>query len=942
MNNSLFSLPEIARKTNEEVFTLLSTSAKGLSSETIEKLIEKYGLNEITQMKKKSLLEKLIDCLIEPMVIILFIASVFSFLIGDYIEAIAILGVVVINTVISLVQDSKAEKAVEELKKILSPQFKVIRSGNVDVIASKFLVPGDVIVFEAGDIVPADAKIIEHSNLLLDEAQLTGESEPVTKNDSKIDKDDLRLYEMKNMVFAGSKVQNGFGKAVVLNTGNNTEMGKIAENVQSAEEERTPLQRKLDKEMKYLIYLAIISAIVVFGISLIKVFNPDMFVHFQWNLFMKAIELPVLMAISVMVAVFPEGLPASITIALSLAVERLARNSVIVKKLVSVETLGNVDYICTDKTGTITQNNMTVKEFYIGDKFHIIPDLFKMIADGEDEILHQIFLTSNRCSTAKVQEKDGSIVQEIGDPTETSLIKAGILTGFKPDTFDTYKTLKTIPFSSDIMFSATLVEDAQGKKMILVKGAPDRVVEMCSEEIMEKQNRKLDDAQRTRIVKELATRSAKGFRLIGFAVKEVAADVTEIEPKSIKDCLFIAAGVIYDPPKDEVKNVIKTAHEANVSVVMITGDSKSTGFSIAESVGIAKDMNQAIEGRELEKLSDDEFAAAVENLRVYSRVAPLDKLKIVEKLKTKDHIVAMTGDGVNDAPALKKSDVGIAMGKAGTQVSQEAADIILTDDNFSTIVKAIKEGRTIYQNLKKLVRYLITNNIGKVVGLLVTPLAGFGTPLMPLQLLWSNVLMESFPSVGISTDSADETIMKNKPAKLNDPIITRKERIRMLFDALIFGLAISFGYILAYLWVMLPQNQSILNNISAMLPFITDGLSNIHITPDKLSDEAAKKVAETIAVTVSFSITLISPQLYVFTLREGSIIKRITNPNPLLKVFFLITIAMVLCIIYIPALNILFKTAPITDGPLWGIILGFSIITSIFHLVTDRKPKEAK
>ena len=865
--------------TVEDLLKKFNSSINGLIDKQAEEKLKIYGLNEIAKEKKKSILRKIVEALIEPMALILIIASLLSFfIINDILEAIAIVGVVIINTIISLVQEGKAEKAAEELKKILSPQSKVIRNGIIEVIAAKFLVPGDVIVFESGDIIPTDARVIESSDLLIDEAHLTGESEPIHKTSKTLYEKDLRLYEMKNIVFAGSKILNGHGKALIVKTGSLTEIGKIAKNIQETKEERTPLQKKMDREVKVLVGLAILSLVLVLGLGLVRGYE---------------IGFSVLLAISIMVAVFPEGLPASMTIALSLAMERLAKNSVIVKQLSSVETLGNVDYICTDKTGTITKHDMTVKEFFIGNKFHVMADIFKMIAEGRSLLLHDIFLTSVKCSTAKVVEQDGNVVKEIGDPTEIALIKASILNGFKPEQFDSYKIIDCIPFSSDLMFSAILTEEISGKKDIYIKGAPEKILSFCDSFYLDGKTHPLDKHHQSHILKELSTRSEKGFRLIGFIKKENVGDIKKIDVNKLNGFTFLATAAIYDPPKDEVKQMIKETNEANISVVMITGDSKKTGFSIAESVGIATDFDQAIEGRDLEKMKDEEFGKHVEHLRVYSRVAPLDKLKIVDKLRGKNHIVAMTGDGVNDAPALKKADVGIAMGRAGTQVSQEAANIILTDDNFSTIVKGVEEGRKVYQNLKKLIRYLLTNNIGKVIGVLITPLLGYPVPLLPLQLLWSNVVMESLPAIGISTDSADKNIMKRKPSKLSEPIINRKQRIIMIIDGIIFGLSIAAGYILTY-----------------------------RFTGSK-----------DLAVTVSFAITLISPQIYVFILREGNVLEKFKRKNHLLKVFFVLTLLMIFGIIYIPALNTLFTTTPIYDLYIWVLIIFFSCLTTIIRAI---------
>lgn len=879
-------------KTTDELLTLLQSTTNGLTPDQATDRLKTYGLNELAKKKHKSLIIKIFEAMTEAMTVILIIAALLSFfIIHDLLEAIAILGVVIINTIISLYQEGKAEKAAEELQKILSPQCKVIRDGNVEVIASKFLVPGDLILFEAGDIIPADARLIQASGLLIDEAHLTGESEPIQKNDKPLPSPDLKLYEQANMAFAGSKVLNGHGKAIVVRTGCTTEIGKIATNIQEAKEDLTPLQKKMNREVRALVGLAIASLVLVILIGI-------------WH--SQNIGETVLLGISILVAVFPEGLPASMTIALSLAMERLANNSVIIKRLSSVETLGNVDYICTDKTGTITKHDMTVKEFFIGDRFHVMSDVFKMSAEGQVAILHDLFYTSMKGSTASVEEHDGIFTKEVGDPTEIALIKASYLNGFKPQDFSTHRVLDTLPFSSETMYSALLAQEPKGTKSIYLKGAPEKILALCTSYYLEGDLKPLTEARRTEIHEQLTTRSEKGFRLIGFAKK---ADVTtnKIADTSLEGSIFLATAVLYDPPKDEVKNMIQETKDAHINVVMITGDSKKTGFSIAESVGIAEDFNQAIEGRDLEAMSEEEFGTKVESLRVYSRVAPLDKLRIVVKLEEKDHIVAMTGDGVNDAPALKKADVGIAMGRAGTQVAQEAADIILTDDNFSTIVRGIEEGRRVYQNLKRLIQYLLTNNLGKVVAVIATPLFGFSTPLLPLQLLWSNVVMESFPSVGVSTDTADPDQMKRRPSMIKEPIISRRQRMRMIMDGILFGVCIMLGYILTWWYLVRIQG---------------------------LPDDATVKA---LAGTVAFAVTLVSPQVYIFSLRAGTIKEKFTRKNLLLKVFFVITLVMVVAILYVPALNTIFGTLPITDWVLGVLVVVLSSVTTVMRLLLGNK-----
>ncbi|OGI10192.1 MAG: hypothetical protein A2Y40_03735 [Candidatus Margulisbacteria bacterium GWF2_35_9] len=872
---------------NQEIKDALdefNSSPQGLSEEYYQKNLSKFGLNELEKRKRKSLLGKLIKNLIEPIIIILFLAAVVSLFLGDVLDFTVILGVVVINTIISLIQESKSEKAVEELMKMLSPEAKVLRNGTISVISAKYIVPGDILVLEAGDITPADARIIESSELLVDESHLTGESISIAKNNTILLSENLQLYEMKNIVFTGSKIVNGNCKAMIFSTGKNTEVGKIAKNIEESKEEKTPLQKKIDKEVNILMKVAVVSAIIVF---------------IQGYFSNVGLDIMLLTAISIMVAVFPEGLPASITISLSLAVNRLAKNSVIIKKLSSVETLGNVDYICTDKTGTITKHNMTLKEFYIGHEYLSMADLLALLAEGENKLINDLFRIAFLCSTAQVEEKDGNFINEVGDPTETSLIKAAYILGLRKNHFDTISTLDTLPFSSERMYSASIIKETNGQVILIAKGAPEKILERCSSYYLNKSIKGIDEKALHNIQKELSNKAEKGFRLIAFAQKTLDENQGNIEA-NVNDLTFLGCAVIYDPPKDEVKEVIQKAHNANVAVVMITGDSKTTGFSIAETVGIAGTIEEAVDGKEWESYTEEQKSKRVEEIRVYARVAPLDKLEIVEKLIANHHIVAMTGDGVNDAPALKKAQVGIAMGRAGTQVAQEAAKIILTDDNFSTIIMAIKEGRTIYNNLKKLITYLITNNMGKILAIVSMPLLGMPVPLTPLQILWSNVIQESFPSVGITLDEDDGTVLQQKPVRGSDPLITIAERVRMLLDGFIYGVCIMFGYIISF-------------NLTGSKP---------------------------IALTASFVVTLLSPQLYIFALRDGRLMQKITKPNLTLKLFFIFSLVLMIMMVYVKEMNLIFNTVPIYSLKVILTILGLSVISPLFRLISGLMVKK--
>ena len=696
---------------------------EGLTTEQVKQKQEKYGLNELEAAKKETLLQKFFNQFKDFSIIVLIIAAIVSGAVGvaqgeGITDTIIILIVVLINAIIGVAQESKAEKSLEALQKLSDHAAKVIRNGKMDVIPAKELVPGDIVVLDTGDYIPADLRIIEAVNLKSQESSLTGESVPVEKNTEAIKDTEIGVGDRTNMLFSSSLVTYGRGKGIVVETGMTTEVGKIAKLINSSEKQETPLQKKLNKLGKTLGIVAIVICILIFIVGIIEGKEPI-------NMFMTAVSLAV--------AAIPEGLAAVSTIVLAIGVQKMVKKNAIVKRLPAVETLGSSTVICSDKTGTLTQNKMTVEKIFFNNNLKGIEEVKEEIEKDKNvkEIseLKKLVYANMLCNDTKIAQ-DGTLA---GDPTETALVNMAFKLNFEKEIYEKTPRVEEIPFDSDRKLMTT-VNNQDGKYIVYTKGGIDELLERCIDyEINGEKHQNLKEYTETiRKVNEEMAKEA--LRVLGCAYKEIDHIPSKEEMKTIESGLtFVGMVGMIDPPREEAKKAVEKCKTAGIKTVMITGDHKITATAIAKKLGILEDENEAITGQELEKMSDEELEKNVRQYSVYARVSPEHKVRIVKAWQKNGEIVAMTGDGVNDSPALKTSDIGCAMGIVGTDVAKEAADVILTDDNFATIVSAVEEGRRIYDNILKVIQFLLSSNIGEIVVLL------FATLLTPLISKWFGI-----------------------------------------------------------------------------------------------------------------------------------------------------------------------------------------------------------
>ena len=763
----------------EDVLKEQNSSEQGLTSSDAEKRLQQYGKNKLKEGKKASLFERFMKELADPMIIILIVAAAISgvtaFYEGEsFTDVIIILAVVIINAVLGVVQESKAEAAIEALQEIAAATSKVLRDGKVVTLRSEDLVPGDVVLLEAGDAVPADGRIIESASMKIEEAALTGESVPVNKIVSILNLDgekDVPLGDRKNMMYMGSTVVYGRGKAVITGTGMNTEMGKIADALANAKDEETPLQLKLNQLSKILTVLVVGICIVIFAVGLLRAaISPE---GITGDTFLDSFMI----AVSLAVAAIPEGLAAVVTIVLSIGVTNMSKRNAIIRKLTAVETLGCTQIICSDKTGTLTQNKMTVVEHA-----------------GDDE--KELEIAMALCSDA---ELDPDTNDAVGEPTECALVNDANKNGLpKTALKEEYVRVGEAPFDSMRKMMSTVHETKDHRFIQFTKGAPDEVLKRCTKALIGGKVVPMTEEIRNSVLKSNKEMADKALRVLCGAKREWEAMPSSTEPEFLEaDLTYLGLSGMIDPVRPEVKAAIVECREAGIRPIMITGDHKDTAVAIAKELGIITDASQAITGAQLNEISDDQFFNDIEKYSVYARVQPEHKVRIVNGWKAKGMITAMTGDGVNDAPSIKSADIGVGMGITGTDVTKNVADMVLADDNFATIVSAVEEGRRIYANIRKAIQFLLASNLAEVLSIFFATLIGF-TILKPVHLLWINLITDCFPALALGMEKSESDIMKNPPRDPKEGIFAGGMGFDVFFQGFIVTVLVMISYIVGH------------------------------------------------------------------------------------------------------------------------------------------------
>ena len=900
-------------KSIEEAEKILETNIQnGLTENDVKTKREKYGLNMLKAKKKASLLQRFIEQFKDFSIIVLIIAAIVSGFVGisqgeGMTDTIIILIVVLANAIIGIAQESKAEKSLEALQKLTDHASKVIRDGKIKVIPAKELVPGDIVVLDTGDYIPADLRVIEAVNLKAQESSLTGESVPVEKTTKTIEKTDVGIGDRTNMLFSSSLVTYGRGKGIVVQTGMNTEVGKIAGMLDNTEKQITPLQEKLNKLGKTLGIAALAICAFIFIIGLIQGKEPI-------NMFMTAVSLAV--------AAIPEGLVAVSTIVLAIGVQKMVKKNAIVKKLPAVETLGSATVICSDKTGTLTQNKMTVEKIFINGETKELAEYKENI----NEDLKKLIFANMLCNDTKIST-DGKLT---GDPTETALVDMAFKLDFDPSVYDRMPRIQEIPFDSDRKLMTT-VNEVNGKYIVYTKGGMDELIGICNSYILNGEIKNNIEEYKNMITKNNEQMAKEALRVLACAYKEIDHKPTKEDMENIeKDLIFVGMVGMIDPPREEAKIAVEKCKTAGIKTVMITGDHKITATAIAKKLGILENEDEAITGADLEKMTDEELEKNVRKYSVYARVSPEHKVRIVKAWQKNGEIVAMTGDGVNDSPALKTANIGCAMGVVGTDVAKEAADVILTDDNFATIVSAVEEGRRIYDNILKVIQFLLSSNVGEVIVLflatLLTPFFAkwFGITdvahleiLLPIHILWINLVTDSLPALALAFDPANEGIMKRKPAKPGKGVFTKGMTWRVIYQGVMIGLLTLVAFMIG-----LATTKETINGLSL--------------------DESKIEVGQTMA----FITLAMSELVHVFNIRDNkkSIFKAKIFNNSKLIWAILASAALMFAILFIPALREIFSIPILPTGNILELVLlvfAPIVIVETFKLLKINTTKEA-
>ena len=881
-------------KSQEAVLKELNVNSKtGLSTEEAKKRLEKYGLNKLKGKPKKSLLQLFLAQLKDVLIYVLIGAAVINIIAHGtegIPDALIILTVVLINALVGVIQESKAEKALEALQQMTAPKSLVRRNGEVIEINSEELVPGDILIIDAGRYIPADVRLIESANLQIQESSLTGESVPSEKNADFITSDEkISVGDKENMAFMSTIAIYGRGEGVVVATAMDTEIGKIAKILDEDENMLTPLQIKLEELGKTLGYGALAICGIIFVVGMLQGRQVV-------EMFMTSISLAV--------AAIPEGLVAIVAIVLSLGVKSMSRKNAIVRKLPAVETLGAVNIICSDKTGTLTQNKMTVVKTYTLDNLKDISDERNQKANVDETELIRSFVL---CSDASI---DGG--QDIGDPTEVALVVLGDKFNLEKNTLNAeYKRVGENPFDSDRKLMSTLNEEGN-KFRVHTKGAIDNILMRSNRILVNGEILPITDEAKAKILKVAENMSDDALRVLGVAFKDVD---TEIAPEEMeKDLVVVGIVGMIDPPRIEVKDSIEEAKRAGITPIMITGDHKNTAVAIAKELGIATDISQSLTGSEIDSIPDEKFAKEINNYRVFARVSPEHKVKIVRAFKKQGNIVSMTGDGVNDAPSLKSADIGVAMGITGTDVSKGASDMILTDDNFTTIVHAIEEGRNIYNNIKKTIMFLLSCNLGEVLCVFFATVFGWAMPLVPTQLLWVNLITDTLPAISLGMDPGDKDVMNRKPRDPKESFFAEGAGMRAIVGGVLIG---------------------VLTLVAFYLGIIHSG-----DVPIKEAKDGTEIV--TYGRTMAFIVLTFSQLFYSLSMRNSkkTIFEVGFFGNMFLIVSIIISIILQVLLISIPPIAEMFKVTAL-DPSHWGMVIGLSLIpfaiNEIIKVVTRGK-----
>ncbi|GBF76259.1 calcium-translocating P-type ATPase, SERCA-type [Paenibacillus sp. 598K] len=858
---------------------------RGLASEEVAERLERYGRNELSEGKRISPLTLLLNQFKDFMVLVLVGATLISALLGEYLDAVTIIAIIVINGILGFVQEFRAERSLRALKALSAPSASVVRDGQVISVAASDLVPGDLVLLEPGDRVPADIRLLETNSLYAEESALTGESVPVGKTALPIRESELPLGDQRNLGFMGTMVTRGTAKGIVVRTGMQTEMGTIADLIQQTEAMETPLQHRLEQLGKILIIVAVALTVMVVVAGIL---------HGQpaYGMFLAGVSLAV--------AAIPEGLPAIVTIALALGVQRMIKRKAIVRKLPSVETLGCASVICSDKTGTLTQNKMTVTRLWLGGRSlevsgeGYVPEgeitesgahvdlkkdqglrrLLQVAALCNNSVLYKKEPEEERGKRAKAtQGEEGEWLLK-GDPTEGALAVLAAKMGLSAKALEgLYKREREFPFDSERKRMSVVVTH-QGGRLLCVKGASDMLLEQCTHVLWDGNVIPLTATLRQKIAAAAEGMAASALRVLGMAYRDIRGqESVETEQEAEQQLVFVGLSGMIDPPRKEVRDAIAVCRQAGIKTVMITGDHQTTAEAIAGQLGILPRGGVAVNGRQLAAMTDEQLDREVDNIYVYARVSPEHKLRIVKSLQRQGHVVAMTGDGVNDAPAIKASDIGIAMGITGTDVSKEASALVLSDDNFATIVAAIEEGRGIYENIRKFIRYLLASNVGEILTMFLAMMAGLPLPLVPIQILWVNLVTDGLPAMALGVDQAEKDLMKHKPRSAKENIFSRRLGWKILSRGFLIGICT-----LGAFWITLREN------------------------PGNLIE----------AQTVAFATLVMAQLIHVFDCRSSrSIFHRNPLQNRYLVLAVLSSLLLMLGVLYIEALQPIFKTVPL-------------------------------